>query len=51
MVSRPPFEVEITKKSGRKLTFTCEFNIPEPSFGEQQAEEDIGMLASFCLMK
>ncbi|XP_052798030.1 complement component 1 Q subcomponent-binding protein, mitochondrial-like isoform X2 [Mya arenaria] len=40
MVSRPPFEVEIKKKSGRTLTFMCEFTAQEPPY-EGQNEEGI----------
>lgn len=34
LVSKPPFEVEIKKKSGRKVRFFCEFSVPEPQFVE-----------------
>jgi len=42
MVARPPFEVEITKKSGRKLTFMCEFTSQDQVYDGENAE-GIGM--------
>ncbi|XP_052223805.1 complement component 1 Q subcomponent-binding protein, mitochondrial-like isoform X2 [Dreissena polymorpha] len=40
LVSKPPFEVEIKKKSGRTLTFMCEFREQEM---EGQPEEEEGV--------
>ncbi|XP_045172129.2 complement component 1 Q subcomponent-binding protein, mitochondrial-like [Mercenaria mercenaria] len=36
LVSKPQFEVEIEKKSGRKLRFFCQFSSPEPQFADDQ---------------
>ncbi|KAL4223046.1 Complement component 1 Q subcomponent-binding protein [Mactra antiquata] len=40
MIARPPFEVVIQKKSGRKLRFFCEFSIPEPSYDDGAIPEE-----------
>jgi hypothetical protein len=42
LVSRPPFDVQITKKSGKKLRFFCEFTAQEPDFEEVEPQEKIG---------
>lgn len=34
LVSKPPFEVTVQKKSGRKLRFLCEFSLQEPHFDD-----------------
>ncbi|XP_060569654.1 complement component 1 Q subcomponent-binding protein, mitochondrial-like [Ruditapes philippinarum] len=41
LVSRPPFDVQITKKSGKKLRFFCEFTAQEPDFEEVEPQEKI----------
>lgn len=41
LVSKPPFEVEIKKKSGRKLRFFCEFSVPEPQFESEHPQDSV----------
>jgi len=51
MISRPPFTVEIKKKSGKCLKMECEFTPPEPTFEEgQEPPKDENMEDQFSII-